>query len=59
MSAPFDEPSLELLLEIGVDVLKVASFDIGNTPFLMKFAQSQKPTVMSTGGANFADIRKC
>ena len=56
MSTPFDEPSLDLLIDIDVDVLKVASFDVGNIPFLSKFASTLKPTVMSTGGANMEQI---
>ena len=38
MATPFDEPSLELLCEIGVDIIKVASFDVGNLPFINKIA---------------------
>lgn len=57
MCTPFDEPSLEFLLQINVDVLKVASFDLGNLPFLSLFAKSGKPTVMSVGGGNFSQIK--
>ena len=30
MSTPFDKTSLKLLLSIGVDLIKIASFDLGN-----------------------------
>ena len=56
MSTPFDEPSLELLAELGTEVLKVASFDIGNIPFLSKIAETGIPTAMSVGGANADQI---
>ena len=52
ISTPFDEPSLEVLSNVGVDALKIASFDIGNLPFINKIAQLGKPTVMSVGGAS-------
>ena len=58
MSTPFDEPSLNLLCEIGVDLLKVASFDIGNLPFLEKIARTRLPVVISTGGANNRQIEE-
>jgi|TARA_B110000003_G_C16636002_1_gene528461 N-acetylneuraminate synthase/sialic acid synthase len=57
MSTPFDEPSLNLLEDIGVDIIKVASFDLGNLPFLNKIAQTKKPIVMSIGGGAIDQIR--
>ena len=30
MSTPFDEPSLEVLVKEEVDIIKIASFDLGN-----------------------------
>lgn len=58
MSTPFDEPSLGLLLSIDVDLLKIASFDIGNIPFIERIAKSGKPVVLSTGGAGMDCIKK-
>jgi len=57
MSTPFDEPSLELLKEIDVDILKVASFDLGNLPFIHRIAALGKPVVMSVGGGKIDQIR--
>ena len=57
MSSPFDEPSLELLKEIDVDILKVASFDLGNLPFIHRIAALGKPVVMSVGGGKIDQIR--
>ena len=42
MSTPFDEPSLELLERINVDIIKIASFDIGNLSFINKISKNQK-----------------
>jgi sialic acid synthase len=56
MATPFDEPSLDLLLQVGVDVLKIASFDLGNLPFVTLFGKSGKPLILSTGGGNLNQI---
>lgn len=57
MSTPFDEPSLELICDAGVDIIKIASFDLGNLPFVHRIARKGKPVVMSVGGGNFDQIR--
>jgi sialic acid synthase len=57
MSTPFDEPSLELLHDIDVDILKVASFDLGNLPFINRIGKLKKPVVISVGGGNIEQIR--
>lgn len=57
MSTPFDEPSLELLRQVDVDILKVASFDLGNLPFIHRIASLGKPVVMSVGGGKIDQIR--
>lgn len=58
MSTPFDEPSLEVLDEVGVDIYKIASFDLGNLPFINKIAQKGKPVVISIGGGKIDQIRE-
>lgn len=57
MSTPFDEDSLDLLLENEVDILKVASFDIGNLPLINRIAKSMKPIVISIGGGQHEQIK--
>jgi N-acetylneuraminate synthase/sialic acid synthase len=57
MSTPFDEPSLELLLRLDIDILKIASFDLGNLPFIDKMAKSGKPIVISVGGGKCDQIK--
>lgn len=57
MSTPFDEPSLEILLANDVDILKIASFDLGNLPFIDKIAKADKPVVISIGGGNHEQIK--
>ena len=57
MSTPFDEPSLEVLERVDVDILKVASFDLGNLPLIHRIASLGKPVVMSVGGGSIEQIR--
>lgn len=56
MSTPFDEPSLDFLSELNIDILKIASFDLGNLPFINKIAQKKIPTVISIGGGKHDQI---
>jgi sialic acid synthase len=49
MSTPFDKPSLDLICDVGVDILKIASFDLGNLPFINRIAKKGIPVVMSIG----------
>jgi N-acetylneuraminate synthase len=53
---PFDEKSVELCLELGVEIIKVASSDVTDWPLLEKIARTRKPVVVSTGGSSLNDI---
>ena len=57
MSTPFDEPSLEIICDAGVDMIKIASFDLGNLPFISRVAQKGLPVVISTGGGNLEEVQ--
>jgi len=57
MSTPFDESSLDLLCDVGVDILKIASFDLGNLPFINRIAKKGIPVVMSIGGGKIDQIK--
>jgi sialic acid synthase len=57
MSTPFDEPSLDLICNAGVDLIKIASFDLGNLPFLNKISKKGIPVVMSTGGGDLKVVQ--
>lgn len=56
LSTPFDEDSLELLLRVGVDRLKVSSGDLTNGPLLERMALSGLPIVLSTGMGTLGEI---
>ena len=52
----FDEPSADLLAELGAPAFKIASGDLRNTPLLRHVAGFGKPLVVSTGGATIEDV---
>lgn len=57
MSTPFDEPSLNRLIDLDVDIIKIASFDLGNLPFINRIGHTLKPVVLSVGGGNVVQIK--
>ena len=56
VATPFDEKSVELCVELGIEIIKVASSDITDWPLLEKIAKTQKPVIVSTGGTSLNDI---
>lgn len=57
MSTPFDEPSLEILRNLDADIIKIASFDLGNLPLINRISKLAKPVVISVGGGKIDQIR--
>lgn len=55
-SSPFDFKSVDFLEEIGVEVYKIASFEITDIPLVRYIASKKKPIFISTGIAKLADI---
>jgi N,N'-diacetyllegionaminate synthase len=56
LSTPFDLESIDFLQKLGIDLLKVASGEITNLPFLRKIARFDMPVILSTGMCNMGDI---
>lgn len=54
---PFDEHSADLVAEIGVLAMKIASFEITHIPLLAHVAKMKLPVLLSTGMANMVEIR--
>ncbi len=50
MSTPFDEPSMELIEALDIELVKVASCSADDWPLLEKIAEYNRPVVVSTGG---------
>jgi N,N'-diacetyllegionaminate synthase len=57
-STPDEEESANFLLNMGVDVVKTASQDVTNTPFLSYVAQLGIPIVYSTGACTISELTK-
>ncbi|MGW5096235.1 N-acetylneuraminate synthase family protein [Streptomyces nodosus] len=57
-STAFDFNSVDFLAGLGVPAIKMASGDLTNTPLLAYAAKTGIPLVISTGGADMADVRR-
>jgi len=56
MATPFDEKSVDLCVEFGMPIIKVASSDMNDWVLLEKIVTTRKPTIISTGGASEKDL---
>lgn len=56
LSSAFDLESIDLLVDLGIELFKVPSGEITNLPYLRKIAQTGKPVVLSTGMSTLGDI---
>ncbi len=58
-SSPFDETAVDFLVdELGVPVLKVASFEVVDKKLLEKMAKTELPIIMSNGMTNFLEMEE-
>ncbi len=55
-STGFDAESIDLLVDLGIDRLKVPSGEITNLPLLRHIAAKGLPVILSTGMADLAEI---
>lgn len=53
---PFDEESVDVITDMGFDVIKVASCSAKDWPLLQKVADAALPVIFSTGGLDISDI---
>ena len=56
ISSPFDLGSVSLLQRLGVDLIKIPSGEITNTPYLIAVAKTKKPIILSTGMSTLGEI---
>lgn len=56
MATPFDEVSVDKCVELGVQIIKIASSDINDWFLLEKVATTGKPVIVSTGGSSEKDL---
>lgn len=56
LSTPFDEESVDMLDELGVEAFKIDSGNLNNPYLVRHIASKQKPIVLSTGMARIGEI---
>jgi len=56
ITTPFDETSVELAIDHGIDILKIASACANDWPLLEAIVQTKRPVICSTGGKTIDDI---
>ena len=56
MCTPFDEESVDVIQDMGFDILKIASCSAADWPLLEKATNSGLPIVCSTGGLGLPEI---
>lgn len=56
LSTAFDVESFDMLVELGIDLVKIPSGEITNLPFLRHVASTGRPVILSTGMATLGEI---
>ena len=55
-ATPFDESSFDLCVNLGIQIIKLASSDLNDWFLIEKIAKTRKPVIASTGGSSLKDI---
>lgn len=55
-SAPMGNNALKTLIDLDCDLVKIASYEISNLPWIRKVAETRKPIIMSCGGARLEEV---
>lgn len=55
-ATPFDEKSVDLLDQLELPIIKIASSDLNDWVLIERIAKSKKPVIASTGGSSLKDI---
>ena len=56
MSTPFDEESVDIICDMGLDIIKIASCSADDRPLIEKVARVNKPVIVSTAGLRLDEI---
>ena len=57
LSTPFDVDSVDYLIGLGMDIMKVPSGEITNYPYLRKVAQTGKKVILSSGMSDLEEVK--
>jgi N,N'-diacetyllegionaminate synthase len=55
-STGFDSQSIDMLVDLGLELFKIPSGEITNLPYLRHVGKYAKPVILSTGMANMGEI---
>lgn len=58
LSSPFDLESIDLLMNLGLEIFKIPSGEITNLPYLRKIGRLNKKVILSTGMATLGEIEE-
>lgn len=58
LSSPFDLESIDLLVELEMEIFKIPSGEITNLPYLRKIGALKKRTILSTGMSTLTEIEQ-
>lgn len=58
LSTPYDQTSVNLLVNLGVPALKISSADITNHPLLAHAAATRLPVILSTGMSTLGEVEE-
>lgn len=57
LSTPQNNSDLDLLLDIGIEAIKIGSDDFTNTPLIKSYSSKGLPLIMSCGMSDMADVQ--
>jgi sialic acid synthase SpsE len=52
----FDEESLDFVVDLGVNLIKISSGEVTNIPFIEKISQKRLPIIISTGACTLDEL---
>lgn len=58
LSTPFDIESIKMLVELGVNIIKIPSGEITNLPYLREVARQKKKVILSTGMSTMQEVKE-